>query len=328
MRRREFLGVLGGTAVLGPLAARAQQSDKVRRIGALMGIANDTLGKTYADAFQQGLRELGWTAGRNIRIDYAWASGAADMRQYARELMRSEPDALLAHGTPATIALRQQTGKIPIVFVTVSDPLGNGLVSSLARPSENVTGFTNFEFSMAGKWIELLKEIDSRLMRVVVIFNPQTAPYGPHYVQSIEAAARSYGTEVVAAPVQDAGKLGSAITAFASKPNGALIVLPDIFNSANREMIISLAAEHRLLGIYGFSYYIRAGGLISYGADQTDLFRRSASYIDRLLKGANVGDLPIQQPTKFEMVINVKTAKTLGLEIPPTVLARADELIE
>jgi putative tryptophan/tyrosine transport system substrate-binding protein len=173
MRRRDFITLVGGTAVVWPLAARAQQSDKVRRIGALMGIANDALGKTYADAIQQGLRELGWTAGRNIRIDYVWAGGAADMRQYAQELMRSGPDVVLAHGTPATIALRQQTGTIPIVFVTVSDPLGSGLVSSLARPSENVTGFTNFEFSMAGKWAEILKEIDSRLARVEVIFNPQ-----------------------------------------------------------------------------------------------------------------------------------------------------------
>jgi putative ABC transport system substrate-binding protein len=327
MKRREFITLLGG-AVTWPLIARAQQPERMRRVGVLMGIANDAEGQARVNAFQQGLQELGWTANRNIRIDYVWASGAVDMQPHVRDLMRSAPEVVLTTNMTATLALRQQTGTIPIVFATVSDPVGAGLVKSLARPGGNVTGFTNFEFSMGGKWIEILKDFDLRLMRVLVISNPQTAPYAPLYLQLVEAAAPSSGIEVVPASVRNVDELTSTITAFASKPNGALIVLPDIFTGTNREVIILLAAKHRLPTVYPFSFFPKAGGLISYGIDQLDIFRRAASYIDRILKGANVGDLPIQQPTKFELVINLKTAKALGLTIPPALLTRADVVIE
>lgn len=328
IRRRDVITLLGGGAVAWPIGARAQQSGARRRIGVLMGLANDAEGQARVNAFEQGLRELGWTPNRDIEISYVWAGGAVDMQSYAQNMTRAAPNVVLAHGTTATIALRQQTRTIPIVFVAVSDPLGSGLVSSLARPSGNVSGFANFEFAMGGKWIEILKELDSRLVRVLVLFNPQTAPYGPYFLRSVEAAAPSFGIEVVAAALQHAGETEPAITAFASKSGGALIVLPDIFTGTNRGTIVSLAAEHRLPGLYPFGYMVREGGLISYGVDQLDLFRRAASYVDRILKGAKPADLPVQQPTKFELVINLKTARALGLDIPPTLLARADEVIE
>jgi putative tryptophan/tyrosine transport system substrate-binding protein len=251
------------------------------------------------------------------------------MQPYAQELVRSAPDVMLATSTTTTIALRQETSTIPIVFVSVSDPIGSGLVASLARPGDNITGFTTFEFSIGGKWIEILKEIDPRLVRIAVLFNPQTAaPYAPLYVRSVEAAAPQFGTAVIAATVQDASEIERAIGVFASTVNGALIVLPDIFTSSHRELIISLAAKYRLPSVYPFAFFVRSGGLVSYGIDQLDLFRRAATYIDRILKGSSVGDLPIQQPTKFEFVINSKTAKTLGLDVPDKLLALADEVIE
>jgi putative ABC transport system substrate-binding protein len=327
MQRRDFITLLGG-AVVWPRAARGQQVGKVWRIGVLMGLANDAEGQARVNAFEQALRELGWIADRNVQIRYVWAGGAVDMQTHAQELTRAIPDVVLAHGTTATIALRHETRTIPIVFVTVADPLGSGLVASLARPDGNVSGFTNFEFAMGGKWIEILKEFHSRLVRVLVLFNPQTAPYGSYFLRSVEAAAPSFGMDVVAAPVQQVGEIKSAITSFASKPGGALIVLPDIFTGTNRTTIISLAAEHFLPGLYPFDYFVRAGGLMSYGVDQIDLFRRATSYVDRILKGAKPADLPVQQPTKFNLTINLKTAKALGLDVPATLLARADEVIE
>jgi putative ABC transport system substrate-binding protein len=268
-------------------------------------------------------------AGRNTQIDFVWAGGADDMQPYAQELVRSAPDVMLATSTTTTIALRQETSTIPIVFVSVSDPIGSGLVASLARPGDNITGFTTFEFSIGGKWIEILKEIDPRLVRIAVLFNPQTAaPYAPFTCVRSRLQRRNSERAVIAATVQDASEIERAIGVFASTVNGALIVLPDIFTSSHRELIISLAAKYRLPSVYPFAFFVRSGGLVSYGIDQLDLFRRAATYIDRILKGSSVGDLPIQQPTKFEFVINSKTAKALGLEIPPTLLAHADEVIE
>jgi putative ABC transport system substrate-binding protein len=326
--RRKVLGLLGGGAAW-PLAAQAQRSaETVRRIGVLMGLADDAEGQVRAQVFEKALRDFGLIAGRNVQVDYVWAGGASDVRPYAEQLLRIEPDAILSHGTTATTVLRQLTTTIPIIFVTVSDPLGSGLVQSLARPSGNVTGFTNFEFAMGGKWIEILKDVDPRLMRAAVLFNPKTAPYGPYFVRSVQSAAPSFQMSAVAVPVADVGEMRGAISAFASEPNGALIVLPDIFTGANRAPIIAAAAEQHLPGLFPFAYFAREGGLISYGVDQLDLFRRSAAYFDRIFKGAHPADLPVQQPTKFEFVINLKTAKALGLDVAPTLLAFADEVIE
>jgi ABC-type uncharacterized transport system substrate-binding protein len=329
MNRREFIALLGGAAIAWPLGVRAQQPERMRRIGVLMGIANDALGRERVKALAQGLQELGWVPGRNTQIDFVWTGGAVEMQPYAQELVRSAPDVMLATSTTTTIALRQETSIIPIVFVSVGDPIGSGLVASLARPGGNITGFTNSEFSIGGKWVEILKEIDPRLARIAVLFNPQTAaPYAPLFMRSVEAAAPQFGTAVIAATVQDASEIERALGVFASTANGALIVLPDIFTSSHRELIISLAAKYHLPSIYPFAFFVRSGGLVSYGIDQLDLFRRAASYIDRILRGTKPADLPVQLPTKFELVINLKAAKALGLEVPPTLLARADEVIE
>ena len=328
MRRREVITLLGGAAAAWPLAARAQQPERVRRIGVLMGVSNDAEGRARASAFEAGLGDLGWVANSNVHVNYVWAGGAVDLQPYVQEVLGAEPDVILAHGTTATSAMRGRTSTIPIVFVTVSDPLGSGLVNSLARPNGNVTGFTNFEFSMGGKWVEILKDIDPRVSRALVLFNPKTAPYGPYFLRSVETAAPSFKMNVAAGSVHDAGEIRQTISEFAARPNGTLIVLPDIFTATNRGAIISSANEHRVPSLYPFTYFVRSGGLVSYGIDQLDLFRRSASYIDRVLKGARPADLPVQQPTKFEFAINLKTAKALGLEVPPTLLARADEVIE
>jgi putative tryptophan/tyrosine transport system substrate-binding protein len=288
----------------------------------------DAESQARAQVFETALRNFGLIAGRNVQVEYVWAGGAIDVRPHAEQVLRIEPDAILSHGTTATIMLRQLTTTVPIIFVAVSDPLGSGLVQSLARPSGNVTGFTNFEFGMGGKWIEILKEVDPRLMRAAVLFNPKTAPYSPYYLRSVQSAAPSFQMDVVALPVHDIGEMHGAISAFASRPNGALIVLPDIFTGTNRARIILTAAEQRLPGLFPFTYFAKDGDLIAYGVDQLDLFRRSAAYFDRIFKGAHPADLPVQQPTKFEFVINLRTAKALGLEVPPTLLARADEVIE
>ncbi len=329
MRRREFLAALGGSALL-PWSkmAHAQKTGPTRRVGVLMGVAKDSEGQARADAFEHGLRDLGWLPNRNVQVSYVWAGGAVDLQPYVQEVLAAGPDAIVAHGTTATIALRNRTRTIPIVFVTVSDPLGSGLVNSLARPSGNITGFTNFEFSMGGKWIEILKEIDPNLSRALVLFNPKTAPYGPYFLRSVEEAAPSFKMDVVAGSIDDPAHIPTKLSEFASRPNGTLIVLPDIFTGTHRNVIISSANEHRLPGLYPFTYFVRSGGLISYGIDQLHLFQRSASYIDRVLKGAQPADLPVQQPTKFEFAINLKTAKMLGLAVPPGLVARADEVIE
>jgi putative tryptophan/tyrosine transport system substrate-binding protein len=328
--RRELITLLGGAAAAWPLAARAQQAGKVARIGVLMGIAeSDPEARPRAMAFQQGLQELGWTDGRNVRIEYRWAADDPErIRTYAAELVSLAPDVLLATTTPVMMALQPATRTIPIVFVQVIDPLARGFVANLARPGGNITGFVTFEFSMGGKWLQTLKQVAPRIKRVATIFNPGTAPFSESFVQVVEAAAPTIAVQTVAARIRDAAELEGVIATFAAKPDGGLIVLPDVFNTSHRDTIIALAARHRLPAVYPFRYFAVSGGLISDGVDTADLFRRSASYVARIIKGAKPGDLPVQTPTKFELVINLKTAKALSLDVPETLLARADEVIE
>jgi putative tryptophan/tyrosine transport system substrate-binding protein len=331
MNRREFIKVIAGSAATWPLAAHAQQSDQKRRIGVLMVDAeNDPEGQSYAKAIWDGLQELGWMAERNVRIDYRWAAGdAGRIRAFAKELVAMQPDVILARSTPATAALKAETRTIPIVFTTVSDPIGSGFVANLARPGANITGFTNFESSISGKWLGLLKEIAPRVARVGVMFNPETAPYAPYYVRPLEAVARSFAVEPISAAVHDDAEIARVITTLARDSNGGLIVLPDAFATTNhRKNIIEQAAQNHLPVIYPYRFIAEEGGLMSYGIDITDLYRRAASYIDRILRGAKPADLPVQQPSKFELVINLKTAKALDLEVPLSLQIRADALIE
>jgi ABC-type uncharacterized transport system substrate-binding protein len=330
MKRRDFITLLGGAAAAWPLAAHAQQPDRMRRIGVLMSLAeSDPEAQARVTAFLQGLQTLGWAEGRNVRIDIRWAaSDASLMQQFARELVELQPDLILSHNTPTTASLLRQTRTIPIVFVVVSDPVGSGFVASFPRPSGNVTGLTNIEPTMAGKWLELLKEIAPIVARVALLFNPATAPYAEYYLGPFKAAAASLALEMIAAPVRDTSELESAIAAQARAPNGGLVVMTDSFLVAHRAEITSLAARHRLPAVYPFRFFVELGGLLSYGNDLFDSFRRAATYADRILKGATPNELPVQAPVKFELVINLKTAKALGLEIPPTLLARADEVIE
>jgi putative ABC transport system substrate-binding protein len=330
MKRRDFITLLGGAAAAWPLAAHAQQPDRMRRIGVLMSLAeSDPEAQARVTAFLQGLQTLGWAEGRNVRIDIRWAaSDASLMQQFARELVELQPDLILSHNTPTTASLLRQTRTIPIVFVVVSDPVGSGFVASFPRPSGNVTGLTNIEPTMAGKWLELLKEIAPIVARVALLFNPATAPYAEYYLGPFKAAAASLALEMIAAPVRDTSELESAIAAQARAPNGGLVVMTDSFLVAHREEITSLAARHRLPAVYPFRFFVELGGLLSYGNDLFDSFRRAATYADRILKGATPNELPVQAPVKFELVINLKTAKALGLEIPATLLARADEVIE
>jgi putative tryptophan/tyrosine transport system substrate-binding protein len=280
-------------------------------------------------AFRQSLGELGWREGSNLRFEYRWGAADADhIRAYARELVELSPDLLLAHSTPPVVALMQETRSIPIVFLTVTDPLGQGLVRSLAHPGGNITGFSVFMISLGAKWLEVLKEIAPRVTRATIIFNPQTAPYYPLYLRSIEQAAPSFSVEPVAVQVHNASDIERAITTVAGERNGGLIILPDSFNVVHRQVIIDLVARYRLPVVYYFRYFAADGGLISYGPDEIDLFRRAAGYVDRVLKGAKPADLPVQQPSRFEMVINLKTAKALGITIPQSVLVRADEVIQ
>ena len=331
MKRREFIKVIAGSAATWPLAAHAQQSDQKRRIGVLMVDAeNDPEGRSHAKAIRDGLQELGWMTERNVRIDYRWAAGdASRIRAFAKELVAMQPDVILARSTPATAALKAETGTIPIVFTTVSDPIGSGFVSNLARPGANITGFTNFESSISGKWLGLLKEIAPRVVRVGIMFNPETAPYAPYYVRPLEAAARSFAVEPIPAAVHDDAAIERVIATLARGSNGGLIILPDAFTTSNhRKNIIEQAAQSHLPAIYPYRFIAEEGGLISYGIDITDLYRRAASYIDRILRGAKPADLPVQQPSKFELVINLKTAKALDLEVPLSLQIRADALIE
>jgi len=329
MKRREFITLLGGAAAW-PLAARAQQGERVRRIGVLMAYAeSDAEAQAWVAAFRDGLQKLGWTEGRDIGIDVHWATGETEtIQRFAKELVASKPEVVLASSTPPTTALLQQTRSIPIVFALVSDPVGSGFVASFPRPGGNVTGFTTMEPTMAGKWLELLKETAPRVERVAFLFNPASAPYVDYYLDPFKAAARSFAVEVIAAPVHARPELESTVAAQAREPNGGVLVWPDAFMSAHRVEITSLLARYRLPAVSPFRIFTEAGGLLSYGSDPVDNFRRAASYVDRILKGERPSELPVQAPVKFVMVINLKTANALGLTVPNTLLASADEVIE
>jgi putative ABC transport system substrate-binding protein len=328
MRRREFMTVLGGAAIGWPLAARAQ-GERVRRIGVLMGIAeSDPARQSFLTAFTEALQELGWSSGRNIHIEYRWGAGDAErIRDFARELVEMQLDLIVGHTTPVVAALKAQTRTIPIVFTQVSDPVGSGFIDGFAKPGGNITGFTNLESSMGSKLGELLKEVAPTITRVAVMFNPDTAPdRGTYFLRPVEAAAPSLHVEVIPAPVHNDAEIESAVATLV--PGTGLIVMPDIFILAHREQILAVANRHRLPAAYAYRLFAAGGGLLSYGTDLADLFRRAARYVDRILTGTKPADLPVQQPTKFELVINLKTAKTLGLNVPLSLQAGADEVIE
>jgi putative ABC transport system substrate-binding protein len=331
MKRREFITLLGGAAAVAwPLAARAQQPDRVRRIGVLMAsAADDSESQARIAAFLQGLQQLGWADGRNMRIDTRWATtDADDIRRHAAELAALAPDVLVAAtGTVTAAPLLQATRTVPIVFVQVIDPVGAGFVVSLARPGGNATGFTIYEYGMSGKWLELLKEIAPRMARAAVLRDPAIAS-GIGQFAAAQAVAPSLGVELSPVDVRDAGEIEHAVTAFARSSNGGLIVTASALATRHRDLIIALAARHRLPAVYSYRYMVAAGGLVSYGPDSIDQYRRAAGYVDRILKGEKPADLPVQAPTKYELVINLKTANALGLDIPTTVLSRADEVIE
>jgi putative tryptophan/tyrosine transport system substrate-binding protein len=329
MRRREFITMLGGAAAIHPLIARAQQPERMRRIGILLpAAADDAEFQARFEAFLQALALLGWTIGRNVRIDTRWATtDVAEIRRHAAELAALAPDVILAHAATTVGPLLEATRTVPVVFPTVIDPVGAGYVDSLARPGGNVTGFISFEYSLSGKWLELLKEIAPGLTRVAVLRNAAT-PSGPGQFGVIQAVAPSLRVEVNAVNVLDAGEIERAVAAFARAPNGGLIVTASPLAQRHRDLIVALAARHKLPAVYNERYFVAAGGLISYGSDRTEQYRRAAGYVDRILKGEKPADLPVQAPTKYETVLNLKTAKALGLDIPATVLTRADEVVE
>jgi putative tryptophan/tyrosine transport system substrate-binding protein len=328
LKRREFITLLGA-AVAWPLAARGQQPERMWRIGVLMALpAADPQGQARLVAFVQGLQELGWTDGRNVRIETRWAAGDTDrFRRYAAELIALTPDVILASGGTGVGALLQATRTVPIVFTQTNDPVGAGYVDSLARPGGNATGFTNMEYGVSGKWLELLKEIAPRMARAAVFRDP-TIPQGIGQFGAIQAVAPSLGVELRPIDVHDAPEIERAVTSFARSANGGLIVSGSALTAVHRNLIITLAARHKLPAIYWDRFFVTGGGLISYGPDSIDPHRRAAGYVDRILKGEKPADLPVQAPTKYELVINLKTVKALGLEVPPTLLARADEVIE
>jgi putative ABC transport system substrate-binding protein len=332
MKRRELLTLLGGAAVTWPLRTRAQESGRVRRIGVLLGNAEgDTQAVAGLAAFKTGLQELGWIDGRNIQIDYRFAAADVDrMQTLAKELVVLQPDLIMGQTTPVIAALQRETKTIPIVFIIVSDPVGSGFVASLPHPGGNITGFINIEASLSGKWIEMLKEIVPRCTHAAFLFNPETAPYFAFYERPFDAAARSSGIEPIATPVHTAADIERVFESLGGRPDTGLVLPPDVFTGmkTNLALITSLAARYHVPTIYPYRYMVAAGGLISYGIDNTDLYRRAPTYIDRILKGAKPADLPVQLPTKFELAINLKTAKALGIDIPATLLGRADEVIE
>jgi putative tryptophan/tyrosine transport system substrate-binding protein len=330
MKRREFISLLGSAAAAWPLAARAQQPERMRRVGALMGFSeSDREGQILIAAFREGLHKLGWTEGRNIRFDTRWAAlDAGSVQRFAKELVALQPDLILSHVTPTTVALLQQTRTIPIIFVWVSDPVGSGFVASLARPGGNATGFTPIVGSLGGKWVELLKEIAPHVVRAVALFNPTMAPYAEYYLKPFKAAAASNGVEAITAPVHNVSELESVVAVQSREPNGGLVVMPDTFTVGHRADITSLATRYLIPAVYWSHAFAEVGGLISYGPDVVDEFRRAASYADRILKGEKPSELPVQAPIKFKLVINLKTAKTIGIDVPPMLLARADEVIE
>jgi putative ABC transport system substrate-binding protein len=329
IRRRELITLLGGAVAAWPLAARAQQPDQVRRIGVFTsGAESDPSAQAYVRALRHGLEKLGWIEGRNIRADYRWASGdVTRLRADAAEMVDLTPDVILCGGTQLTEILRQNTRAIPIVFVHVADPIAGGLVQSLARPDDNITGFTAYDSSISEKWLEVLKKIAPRLTQVLVLVDPQNPTWMLH-VPTMEKVAPSFAVQLTTVHVRSPEEIERAIDAFAATPNAGMIVLPSVMTGDQRDLIINLASKHRMPAIYALRAFVSSGGLIYYSSDWADLYRRAASYVDRILKGAKPGDLPVQQPVKFELIINLKTAKALGLTVPPTLLALADEVIE
>jgi putative ABC transport system substrate-binding protein len=329
MRRRKFINLMGGAALAWPLAARAQHPDGVRRVGVLAGLAEDDPEiQSRLAAFRRGLERRGWSENRNVRIDIRFAAAKADRYQtLARELVAMRPDVILAHSTPVVAALQQESGAIPIVFVTVSDPIGSGFIASLARPGGNLTGVMMFEVGITGKWLALLKEIAPGLKRAAFIANPKTTVFD-YFLRSANAIAPSLDIELVPSHVESEADIERAIVAFAREPNGGLILPPDSTTIRYRDLIIELAARHRLPAVYTASYFVAAGGLVSYGIDQVDMFRLAASFVDRILRGDKAAVLPVQTPTKYETAVNLKTAKALGLTVPPGLLVAADEVFE
>jgi ABC-type uncharacterized transport system substrate-binding protein len=328
MKRRDFITLLGSAAA-SPLAARAQQGDRVRRIGVLLGRdENDSVAKTYVSAFTQALTELGWTDGRNVQMNVRGGRGDINrMRTLAQELVGLQLDVIVTNSTAATVAVQRETGTIPIVFVNVSDPVAQHIVAQLARPSGNITGFAFLEASLGGKWLELLSEIAPGLKRAAIIFNPDTAPASAH-MPSFETAARSLKVVPIIAPVHSDVEIEMAIIALGREPGSGLVDMPDAFTTMHRASLILAAARRNVPAVYSQSAFARDGGLLSYGPDLVDNFRRAAVYVDRILRGAKPAELPVQLPTKFEMVLNLKTAKALGLVVPPSIMLRADEVIE
>jgi putative tryptophan/tyrosine transport system substrate-binding protein len=329
IKRREFITLLGGAAVAWPVVARAQQPDGMRRIGVLIGFAeDDPEAKARLAAFRQGLEKRGWSEGRNVRIDYRYAPAGAQAQALAKELVALQPDVIFAHSTPLTAALQRESRTIPIVFAVVADPLGSGFIASLPQPGGNITGVAQYEASVTGKWLAMLKEIAPSLVRAAFVANPKTATYYDFYLRAGEALASSLGIELVLTLVENAADIERAIESFARVPNGGLVLIPDISTAVHRNLIIALAARHRLPAVYWDRSLVAAGGLMSYGNDLVDSVRQAASYVDRILRGDKPADLPVQAATKFETAVNLKTAKALGLTVPPGLLVAADELIE
>lgn len=329
MRRRDFIALLGGTAAALPAVARAQQAERMRRIGVLIGLAeNDPQTKERLAGFREGLERRGWTEGHDLRIDYRFAGNGPDRYQsLAKELVALQPDVILAHSTPIAIALQRESHEIPIVFVSVSDPIGSGLVATLARPGGNLTGALFYEESITGKWLAMLKEIEPKLARAALIASPKTTAYD-YFVRLAKAFAPAVAIELVPSPVETAADIERTITAFSRMPDGGLVLPPDITTSIHRDLIVSLAARYRLPAIYSATFFVEAGGLMSYGTSQVDMFRLGGAYVDRILRGDKPADLPVQAPTKYETAVNIKTAKTLGLSVPPALLVAADRVIE
>jgi putative tryptophan/tyrosine transport system substrate-binding protein len=333
IKRRDFIA-LGGSAALLIAAkvrrARAQQPERIRRIGVLMGlVASDPEAQSRVAVFEHGLRELGWVKGRNLVIEYRWAGGGEnELGNHAAELLAMAPDLILANSTPVTAALREQSHVMPIVFTQVTDPVGQGLVPNLAHPGGNLTGFTSFEFSIGTKWLQALKQTAPHVTQVALVFNPDSAPFANLFLRPVEAAAPSFSVTPIVAAVRAADDLDRVFNALAREANGGLMVLSDLGMTNHREALIALAAYHRVPAIYPFRYFAVSGGLMSYGTDVAEVFRRAAAYVDHILRGTSPGNLPVQAPTKYDLVINLKTAKALGLTVPPSLLALADEVIE
>jgi putative tryptophan/tyrosine transport system substrate-binding protein len=330
MRRRELVTLLGGVAVGWPLAARAQQGDQLRRVGALYGMAETDLEARAWDAsFRKRLAELGWTDGRNVRVEDRWTGGNIDRtKQFANELVQLNPDVLVAVTTPATAALQHETSTIPIIFTSVSDPVGSGFAASLSNPGGNITGFINMEASLSGKWVELIREIAPQVSRMAIVFNPQTAPFARYYLDTFRSAATALSVESIEAPVHSPAEIEAVMTQLGRETATGIVVMPDTSMVVYRDMIISLAERYRMPTIYPLRVFVIDGGLISYGMDYPEMFRKAASYVDRILRGARPSELPVQLPTKFELVINLKTAKSIGLTFPQTIIVSADDVID